>query len=212
MTIKLHVFPLSPRAFKVMFAAHQLGIEFETVPVDFSKQAQKSPGFTAMNPNQRMPVLEDDGYVLWESNAIVQYLAALKPQSGYLPADLKARMTAVKWQFWESAHWDPACAIFMFECVVKKLFNIGEADPNEIRRGETLLARLGPVLDEQLGKTRYVAGETMTVGDISLAASFVSAEQAQMPLGDYRNIQRWIAQMRATPGWAKAAAMMTMPG
>jgi len=212
MTIKLHGFPLSPRAFKVFFAAHQIGVPFEFVMVNFATGDNRTPGYTRMNPNQRMPVLEDDGYFLWESNAIVQYLAALKPESGYLPADLKDRMTAVKWQFWEANHWDPAAAIFMFERVVKKLFNLGETDPNEIRRGEALFARLGPVLDGQLGATRYVAGDRMTVADLSLAADFVSADQAQMPLGEYRHINRWIAEMRATSGWAKAAAMMQPPG
>src|SRR6185295_5574941 len=212
MTIKLHVFPLSPRAFKVLFAANQLGIDYEMVFVDFTKQAQKTPGFTALNPNQRMPVLEDDGYVLWESNAIVQYLASLKPQSGLLPADLKARMTAVKWQFWESAHWDPACAIFMFERVVKPLFGRGEASASEIARGEELLGRLAPVLDAALQKTRYVAGETLTVADISLGAAVVSADQAKMPLEPYRGIQRWRTDLAALPGWIKAAALMRPPG
>ena len=212
MTIKLHVFPLSPRAFKVLFAANQLGITYETVLVDFAKQAQKSPGFTALNPNQRMPVLEEDGYVLWESNAIVQYLASKKPESGLLPADLKARMTAIKWQFWETAHWDPACAIFMFENVVKKLFGIGEASPAELKRGEELLARLAPVLDEQLGKSRYVAGDSLTVADISLGASVVSADQAKMPFEPYRNIARWRADIAQLPGWIKAVSLMRPPG
>src|ERR1700744_1249809 len=108
MAITLHVFPLSPRGFKALFAAHQAGLDYTLKPVNFAANDQKSEGFTALNPNQRRPVLEDDVYVLWESNAIVQYIAALKPQSGLLPADLQARMTAVKWQFWESAHWDPA--------------------------------------------------------------------------------------------------------
>jgi len=112
MTIKLHVFPLSPRAFKVMWAANHLGIVFEPVPVDFSKGAHRTPDFVGLNPNMRMPVLEDDGYVLWESNAILQYLAALKPDSGLLPNDTKARMQIVKWQFWDSAHWDPALRHF----------------------------------------------------------------------------------------------------
>jgi glutathione S-transferase len=211
MTIKLHVFPLSPRAFKVLFAANQLGVPYETVIVDFAKQDQKAPGFTALNPNQRMPVLEDGDFVLWESNAIVQYLAALKPESGLLPADLKARMTAIKWQFWESAHWDPACAIFMFERVVKPLFGRGAADPEEIKKGEAVMARLAPVLDGQLQTTRYVAGNTLTVADISLGASLVSAIQARMPLEPYRAIQRWIAELGATPGWTKAAALMKPP-
>ena len=211
MTIKLHIFPLSPRAFKVLFAADQLGIEYEMDFVDFGKQAQKTPGFTALNPNQRMPVLEHDGYVLWESNAIVQYLASLKPQSGLLPADLKARMTAVKWQFWESAHWDPACAIFMFERVVKPLFGRGEAAADEIARGEELLGRLAPVLDGALQKTRYVAGDALTVADIALGASLVSANQAKMPLEPYRGIQRWRTELATHPGWIKAVSLMKLP-
>ena len=211
MTIKLHVFPLSPRAFKVLFAANQLGIDYETAFVDFGKQAQKTPGFTALNPNQRMPVLEHDGYVLWESNAIVQYLASLKPQSGLLPADLKARMTAVKWQFWESAHWDPACAIFMFERVVKPLFGRGEASASEIARGEELLGRLAPVLDGALQTSRYVAGDALTVADITLGASLVSADQAKMPLESYRGIQRWRTELATLPGWVKAVSLMKLP-
>lgn len=206
MTIKLHVFPLSPRGFKVLFAAEHLEIPYEFVLVDFAKQAQKAPGFTALNPNQRMPVLEDGDYALWESNAIVQYLAALRPQSGLLPADLKARVTAVKWQFWESAHWDPAAAHFMFENVVKPLFGRGEADPAELAKGAEQMARLAPVLDAQLKKTRFVAGDALTVGDISLGSTLLAAEQAKMPLGEHRGIQRWIAELRALPGWQRAAA------
>ena len=212
MTIKLHVFPLSPRAFKVLFAASQLGIAYEMSFVNFAKQDQKAPGFTALNPNQRMPVLEDDGFVLWESNAIVQYLASLKPDSGLLPADLKARMTAAKWQFWETAHFDPACAIFMFERVVKPLFGRGEASETEIKRGEELLARLCPVLEGALQRTRYVAGDSLTVADISLGAALVSADQAKMPIEPYRGIQRWRTDLATLPGWNKAIALMRLPG
>jgi len=212
MTIRLHVFPLSPRAFKVLFAAHHLGIEHEMVFVDFAKQGQKTPGFTALNPNQRMPVLEDDGFVLWESNAIVQYLASLRPQSGLLQSDLKARMTAVKWQFWETAHFDPACAIFMFERIVKPLFGRGETSTQEIERGEELMARLCPVLDSALQTSRYVAGDTLTVADISLGATLVSADQAKMPIEPYRGIQRWRTELAQLPGWIKAASLMRPPG
>jgi len=211
MTIKLHVFPLSPRAFKVLFAANHLGIDYEMAFVDLPGQAQKTPGYTALNPNQRMPVLEDDGFVLWESNAIVQYLASLRPQSGLLPADLKARMTAVKWQFWESAHFDPACAIFMFERIVKPAFGRGEASPQELERGAELMVRLGPVLDAALQKTRYVAGDALTVADISLGATLVSADQAKMPIEPYRAIQRWRAELSQLPGWIKAASLMRPP-
>lgn len=164
-----------------------------------------------MNPNQRMPVLEDDGFYLWESNAIVNYLAAHKPDAGYIPSDAKARALAQQWQFWESNHWDPACAVFMFENVVKKLFRGQDGDPAEVKRGTELMARLGPVLDGQLQKTRYVAGDRMTVADLCLAGDLASAEQAQMPLSEYRGIQRWITEMRALPAWAKTTAMQVPP-
>src|SRR6266478_6307027 len=73
--MKLYAFPPSPRAMKVIALAEHLQIEHETQVVDLTKGDQMKPEFTALNPNQRMPVLEDDGFVLWESNAILQYLA-----------------------------------------------------------------------------------------------------------------------------------------
>jgi len=121
-------------------------------------------------------------------------------------------MTAVKWQFWETAHFDPACAIFMFERVVKPLFGRGEASESEIKRGEDLMARLCPILDGALQKTRYVAGDTLTVADISLGATLVAADQAKMPIEPYRGIQRWRTELAALPGWKKAAALMRPPG
>lgn len=180
--------------------------------VNFATNAQKTPEFTALNPNQRMPVLEDGEFVLWESNAIVQYLAALKPETGLLPADPKARAKAVQWQFWETAHWDPACAIFMFERVVKKIFGLGEASKDEIAKGEQAMARLGPVLDGALQISRFVAGEAMSVADLSLAATFASDEQAEFPVGEYRALQRWLAEMKALPAWAKTKTMQVAPG
>jgi glutathione S-transferase len=205
-TIKLHVFPLSPRAFKVMWCANHLGIAFEPVLVNFATGGNRTPGFTALNPNMRMPVLEDGDFCLWESNAIVQYLASLKPEAGLLPEETKARLQIVKWQFWDSAHWDQACAIFAFENYVKKLFGRGEPSESEIARGKEMFARIGPVLDGQLQKHRYAAGEALTVADFSLAAMNYIAEQAKFPLEEYRGIQRWVADLKSLPSWQNAEA------
>src|ERR1051325_10067202 len=147
MSLKIHAFPLSPRSFKVLWLANHLGVDYAFQLVDFTKNAQNAPEYVALNPNGRAPLLEHDGYVLWESNAILEYLAALKPDSGLLPQDTRGRLGVCKWLFWESAHWDPACAVFAFERVVKPLFGLGEANPAEIARGEQLFARVGKVLD-----------------------------------------------------------------
>lgn len=213
MSLKLHVFPLSPRAFKAMWGAAHLGIVYEPVLVDFSKGGSRTPQFLALNPNARMPVLEDGDFVLWESDAILQYLADLNPEAGLLPRDPKARLQVVKWQFWNGAHWDSACAIFAFENYVKKLFGRGEPAPAEIARGNEQFARNAPVLEAQLQKHRYVAGDALTIADISLGAMFWIAEQAQFPLEEYRAIQRWAADLKSLPSWQQAAttAMGMMP-
>jgi glutathione S-transferase len=112
----------------------------------------------------------------------------------------------VKWQFWDSAHWDPACAIFAFENYVKQLFQRGEPDAGEIARGEEMFARLAPVLDGELQKHRYVAGETLTLADFSLGAMNYIAEHAKFPLESWRGIQRWAADLKSLPSWQKTAA------
>ena len=129
--INLYVFPASPRAFKVLAAATHLGLEHNVRLVDLSKGEHRTPEFAALNPNKKMPVLEEDGFVLWESNAILQYLAAKKPESGLLPTDARGRADVTRWQFWDMAHWDPACAILIFETLVKKLLAIGEPPPDD---------------------------------------------------------------------------------
>jgi glutathione S-transferase len=207
MSLKLHVFPLSPRAFKVLFAAHQLGIDYELQFVDLFKGQQNTPEFRALNPHSRMPVLEEDGYVLWESNAIVNYLASKRPEANLLPAEMRARLAVEKWQFWDSNHWDPTCAIFVFERFVKGAIGRGEADPAEIARGEQLFKRVAPALDAELGKHRYVAGDRFTVADISVGSALAAAELAQYPLQQYRGIQRWHAELKDLPAWATTAEL-----
>ncbi len=209
MTLKLRVFPPSPRAFKVLLVAHHLGIDYELCMVDLTKGEQKSGAFAALNPNMRMPVLEDDGFVLWESNAIVEYLAS--KSFHWLPGEARARLAITKWLYWESNHWDPACSIFVFERIVKPFFGMGEPAASELARGETLFRRLAAVLDGQLGERRYLAGDAMTIADLAVGASFVASEPAGYPLEDFRAIRRWQAELTALPAWRRTAALQQKP-
>jgi glutathione S-transferase len=78
----------------------------------------------------RVPTLKDGDYVLWESNAIGQYLAGKRPEAGLFPANEKERLDVTRWQFWDLAHWDPACATLIFENFVKPVVTkSGEPDP-----------------------------------------------------------------------------------
>ena len=98
--------------------------------IDLRKGEQKTPQYAALNPNMRMPTLKDGDLVLWESNAILQYLALRRPDSSVFPADERARLDVTRWQFWELAHWDPACAVFAFEYVAKPLL-FGKSEPDQ---------------------------------------------------------------------------------
>src|SRR5262245_27915429 len=169
--IKLHVFPPSPRAFKVISVATHLELPFEKVFVDLSKGMHRRPEYAALNPNMKMPVLEEDGFVLWGSNAILQYLAAKKPESGLLPTDPQARADVNRWQCWDLSTWDPACATLIFERVVKPALFGGTSDAARIATGTEQFHRMAPVLEAHLKGRRYVSGNALTVADFSLGAA-----------------------------------------
>jgi glutathione S-transferase len=205
--LNLYVFPPSPRAFKVIALAAHLGIDYERRIVDLTKGEQRRPEFTALNPNQRMPVLEEDGFVLWESNAILQYLADKKPSSGLLPTDTRERADVTRWQCWDLASWDPACATMIFERLVKKLLHIGDPDPAEIAKGEERFHRAAAVLDAHLKGREYIAGDKLTVADFSIGAPLNLSAPARLPVAGYAEIKRWHANLSELPAWRQSIAI-----
>jgi glutathione S-transferase len=210
MTITLHVFPPSPRSFKVLLAAEHFKVPYEMKLVNLGTGEQKSDALSRLNLNQRVPVLTDGDFALWESNAILEYLASVAADGKHLPKDVKSRLQITKWLYWESAHWDSACAVFIFERVVKRRFNIGAESAQEIERGHALFKRLAPVLDEQLSRHSYIAGAELTIADFAVAAPLCVYEQAQLPLADKPAIQSWMQRLRALPAWQAACKLQAL--
>jgi glutathione S-transferase len=126
------------------------------------------------------------------------------------PSDARRQADVSRWQFWDGAHWDPTCATFVFERVVKRLAGLGEPDATQIAKGEQDFARFGAVLNGSLAGRRWVAGDSLTVADFSLGAGLVYAVPAGIPLDAYPEIARWYADLAALPGWQKA--LPTPPG
>jgi len=210
--IELYVFPPSPRAFKVMAIANHLGIDTTLRFVDLVKGEQKTPQYAALNPNMRMPTLKDGDYVLWESAAIAQYLASKKPDSGLFPRDERARLDVTRWQCWDLAHWDPACATFLFENFVKPvILKSGEPDPAALAKGAELFHRAAKVLDSQLKGKKFVTGTTLTVADFGLGAPLNYADKARLPLDPYPEIKRWHGTLTALPAWQKTLSQSAIP-
>jgi glutathione S-transferase len=211
MSIELYVFPPSPRAFKVMALAEHLGLDVTIRMTDLLKGEQKTPQYAAMNPNMRMPTLKDGDYVLWESEAILQYLAGEKPDSGMLPQDERGRLDVTRWQFWDLHHWDPHCATFLFENILKPMvLKAGDPDQAALAKGGELFHRSAAVLDGQLKGKRWVTGDKLTVADFGLGAPLNYAEMAHLPLEPYGEIRRWFAALAALPAWQKTRAATTL--
>ena len=203
--IKLHVFPLSPRAFKVLAVAEHLGLDYETKFVDLGKGAQSTPEFAALNPNKRMPVMEDGDFVLWESGAIMQYLALKKPEAGLLSTEPRRLADVTRWQCWDLAHWEAACATLIFERAVKALFKMGDPDPAEIAKGEERFHRAAEVLNGHLKGRRHVADGRLTIADFALGASLNMAGPARIPVSGYAEINRWYSGPERAAGLAQVA-------
>jgi glutathione S-transferase len=204
MTIELYVFPPSPRAFKVLVVANHLALDYEMKLLNFRNHDQKSARYSALNPNMRMPTLKHEDYVLWESNAIQQYLAVQKPESSVLPRDEKARIDVTRWQFWDLAHWDSQCAVFVYEHVVKPTFlGIDEPDQAALAKAEEAFHRAATVLNTQLKDRMFVTGDNLTLADFCLGAVMNVSAAARFPLEPYREIRRWFKTLQALPAWEK---------
>jgi glutathione S-transferase len=207
MSMEIYVFPPSPRAIKVMAVANHLGLDWTMRALDFSKGDHKAPAYAALNPNCRMPTLKDGDYVLWEANAIMQYLAAKKPSSGLFPTDDKARIDITRWQFWDLAHWDPAYSVFLFEYVVKpRLLGMNEPDAAALAKGAEAFHRSAKVLDGHLKGRKYVTGDALTLADFSLGAGMIYADMCRLPVEPYGEIKRWYAGLSALASWQNTLA------
>ena len=204
MPLKLYVFPPSPRSFKVLAVASFLDLEHETRVVDLGKGEQRRPDYAAINPNLKVPALEENGFRLWEANAILQYLAEKRPDGGLLPRDPGRRAQMVQWQFWDLAHWEPATAPVLLERCIKPLLGLGEPVAAEIERGLEGFARVAPILDGQLASTRFLAGPDLTVADFSIGAILNLSEMAGLPVDDYPSLRRWHDELSALPAWRQA--------
>jgi glutathione S-transferase len=203
--MKLYFHPMSGNSRRVLLVAAHLDVPLERVVIDLPKGEQREAPHRSRNPNGRVPVLEDDGFVLWESRAIMEYLAEKTPGQTLLPADARARADVSRWLFWCAAHMAPANTVLVFENFVKAVTGRGPADPVEVARGEALVAQHAPVLDAHLAGRTWVAQDRLTLADFSLAASFALAGPARLPIGDYANIRAWLGRVQELEAWKRTA-------
>lgn len=199
--MKLYANPLSNNARRATLVAHHLGLQLETVVMDFASGDLRKPEFLAINPTGRVPVLVDGDFVLTESRAIAQYLAAQKPESGLLPLDEKARCDVARWQFWDAEHFAGPLNTLAFEKLLKPMMGIGDPSPSAISDALARYERNAKIIDAHLGKSEWLVGKTLTIADFTVAASLVYAAACEVPLDPYVNLKAWFGRMRELDAW-----------
>ena len=206
--MRLYYHPLSSNSRRVVLTAIELGAPLDLVVVDLLKGQHKAVDYLRLNPNGKVPLLDDDGFLLWESHAIMQYLADCSPGQTLYPEDAKARADVNRWLFWSAYHFTPAVGLISRERVSKKMVGgSGGPDPVEIERGEALLTAAADVLDAHLAGKEWIAQDRLTLADLAIASPLMHTAAAQLPVTGYANLQAWFARVKARDAWKKAAAL-----
>jgi glutathione S-transferase len=208
--MRLYHHPMSSNARRAVMTALHLGAlpkcpSIELVTVDLSKGEQRAPSYLQMNPNGRVPTLDDDGFYLTESHAIMQYLAESTPGQKIYPTELRARTDVNRWLFWNAHHFQPAMSVLNWENFVKPMLGRGATDPAEVKRGEMLVGQVCTVLDAHLAGREWVSGPTLTLADLALSTPLMTTVPAKLPVAEYANIQAWFGRVQALDVWKRTA-------
>lgn len=190
----------SPNVRKVKLLAAELGIAFEQVTLGLGDL--KKPEYLGKNPNGKVPTIDDDGFVLWESGAILRYLASKHPERGLVPSDARAAARVDQWLLWWTSHPEAALYALVVEKLVKPFLN-KEGEPALVRDAEQDLARYLPVLDAQLAGKEYVTG-ALSIVDFAVAPWMEAAPGLGADLTKHGNVHAWLERMQSRPCWKAA--------
>jgi len=183
---------------KVLWCCDELDLEFERIDAGLQFGVNNTPEYRVLNPNGLVPTINDDGFILWESNAIVRYLARGRGAGSLWPADAQRAADADRWMEWHSTTLWPALRP-VFHGLVRT--PPGKRNLAEIEENRVKLASLLGIADARLADRNYIAGSTFTVGDIPLGvAAFrwfnLPIERVNLP-----HLGRWYARICERPAF-----------
>ena len=202
-TMRLYYNPFSSSARRAVMTAQQLGAPVELVLVKNMHDPVERAQLVELNPNAKIPVLVHGDFVLWESNAIMQYIADQVPGQTLYPSGLRERADVNRWLFWSAQHWAPALGVLTWENWMKGLFGMGERDATAAARGERELAQFAGVLDAHLRGREWISGPGLTLADYALAVSLMRVKEASISLASYPNIVAWFDRVQALDVWQR---------
>lgn len=183
--------PLSSHALRVEVVLAALGFEYESKIIDLRGE-NHAPEFLALNPNAKVPVIEDEGHVLWESHAIMRYLCNKQGDTELYPADNAKRSIVEQWLDWNQTRLNPEALTVNFNSLI-----LGEQGNKEaVKAAKENLVALFNVLDNVFEKQSFLAGE-LSLADISVFSTMVYIEINKIDITAYSHLNKWYENMRS---------------
>jgi glutathione S-transferase len=187
------------RAFRALWIAKELGLDYEHVPIEIGEAGARKAEYLAVNPNGRLPAIEDDGFVLWESLAITLYLAKKHSAGRLYPADLRDEAKTWQWSLWALNEVDRGVNIWSLHAV---RLPPEDRDPQKLAEALKVIAKPFGVLDAALAERPYLIGDDFTVADLNVAA--VISRAIDMDLAATPRLADWLRRCHDRPA-ARAA-------
>jgi len=185
---------------KVMWCAEEIGLPYESIEVGGSFGGTQSPEYQAMNPNGLVPVIEDHGLTVWESNAIVRYLSARYAQGTLYLEDPVARVQGEKWMDWSTSRMAP-----LYSELIWGVMRTAPADRDEARINAALV-KAGDLLkmaDAALAQQPWLSGEHFAMGDIPLGSLVYAWFEMPIQRPDLPHLAAWYARLRERPAYQR---------
>jgi glutathione S-transferase len=183
---------------KAMWAVGELGLEHERFDIGGAYGKNKEPAYLTMNPNGLVPTLQDGDFILWESNSIVRYLAREYGVGKLEPTDPKARARANQWMDWQLSIVGPAIFAAFWGLIRTP---VEKRDPAAIAASKSKTTEAMKILDAQLGKSAFVAGDQFSMGDIPLGIMAYRFRELCPERPEMANLERWYAALRTRPAF-----------
>lgn len=174
-------------------------------PVRYAFAEPLAPGnterFTPLNPNLRLPILEEDGQGLWEADAVALRLAR-ETGSDFWPSDMRAEADLMRWISWGHGNFVRGSDMVHFERGTKQRYTLGPIDPQAIEDGLALFHASARILEQHLEARDFLLGPAPSYADFRMATFLPFNKYAQLPLGDYAAVSRWHERLQTIPAWA----------
>lgn len=200
--IKLYTFPPSTNSRKVRIALLEKGLEFQRINVDLSKSEQKNPEYLKIHPFGQVPALDDEGFIIYDSTVINEYLEDEYPYPSLMPKDSEGRARARLMEDFRDTYFNVSCVHIMQEMRKPE----GERDGQRIDNARAAIIQAFDRIETELNGNEYLAG-SFSLADIAFMANLELLERFAIPVdaGRYSQTAAWINRLKARPSFAASA-------